>query len=154
VVEEDVRRTALVTFELEQLTAVSERFAGAAISDRPFGNPGPRPGSWGPRYSLEGRSSAPDGTRATLTLDLTTEDGSRLRLFARFDDAELRDASRTLIMGTSPQALDLTRLAQADEQVGAMGQGDRSEAPGPDDARPEPDPGHVLRFPTDGPLPL
>jgi len=98
-------RTALVTFELEQLTAVSERFGGATIGTQPFGQPEPRPGSWGPRHSLEGRTSAPDGTRSTLSLDLTTEDGARLRLFSRFDDAELRDGARTLVLGTQ-QGMD------------------------------------------------
>jgi hypothetical protein len=101
VVEDGGLRTALMTFELDQLTAVSERFAGASIDVDPFGRPEPRPGTWGPRYSLEGRSSAADGTRSTLTLDLSTEDGSRLRLFARFDDVELRDAARTVVMGTT-----------------------------------------------------
>ena len=100
IVEVGQSRTALVTFDLEQLTAVSERFAGAAIAPQPFGQREPRPGTWGPRHSLEGRTSAPDGTSATLTLELTTEDGSRLRLFARFDDVELRDGARTLVLGT------------------------------------------------------
>jgi len=99
-VEDGQERTAIVTFDLEQLTAVSERFAGATITSSPFGHPEPRPGTWGPRYSLEGRTSAADGTRSTLTLDLSTEDGARLRLFSRFDDAELRDGARTLILGT------------------------------------------------------
>lgn len=96
-------RTALLTLELEQLTAVSERFGGAVIAESPFGRPEPRSGTWGPRHSLEGRSSAPDGTRATLTLDLQDEDGARLRLFARFDDAELRDGARTRVLGTAPE---------------------------------------------------
>ena len=108
VIEDGTPRTALVTFDLDQLTAVSERFAGAAIDAAPFGHPEPRPGSWGPRYSLEGRSSAADGTGATLLLDLTTEDGSRLRLFARFDAAELRDTARNVVMGTSSDAQGLT----------------------------------------------
>jgi hypothetical protein len=109
-VEDGASRTALVTFDLDRLTSVSERFGGAVISERPFGLPEPRPASWGPRYSLEGRTSASDGTRSTLTLDLRTEDDARLRLFARFDDVELRDAARTLVLGTSAQALDLTRM--------------------------------------------
>jgi hypothetical protein len=104
IVEDGATRTALVTFDLEQLTAVSERFAGAVIGASPFGQPEPRPGTWGPRYSLEGRTSAADGTSRTLTLDLRTEDDARLRLFARFDDVELRDAARTLVLGTSDQA--------------------------------------------------
>lgn len=111
VVEDGRARTAVVTFALDQLTAVSERFAGATIEASPFGHPEPRPGSWGPRYSLEGRSSAADGTRATLHLDLATEDGSRLRLFARFDAAELRDTARNIIMGTSSSTNDLTAAA-------------------------------------------
>jgi len=93
-------QTALVTFGLEQLTAVSERFAGARLDTEPFGQPEPRPGAWGPRYSLEGRTSAGDGNRTTFTLDLSTEDGSRLRVFARFDHAELRDGARRLVLGT------------------------------------------------------
>jgi hypothetical protein len=101
ILEQGEQRTALLTFELDQLMAVSERFAGATIEGRPFGLPEPRPGTWGPRYSLEGRTSAPDGTGRTLTLDLSTEDGARLRLFARFDELELRDASGALVMGTS-----------------------------------------------------
>ena len=100
VVEDGQDRTALVTFDLEQLTAISERFAGATIATQPFGQPEPRPGTWGPQHSLEGRTSAADGTGATLTLELTTEDDSRLRLFARFDDVELRDGARTLVLGT------------------------------------------------------
>lgn len=100
IVEDGQDRTALVTFDLEQLTAISERFAGATIATQPFGQPEPRPGTWGPQHSLEGRTSAADGTGATLTLELTTEDDSRLRLFARFDDVELRDGARTLVLGT------------------------------------------------------
>jgi len=102
-------RTAIMTFDLEQLTAVSQRFAGAVIDLRPFGHPEPRPGSWGPRHSLEGRTSAADGTRSTLTLDLRTEDDARLRLFARFDDVELRDAARGLVMGTTSSSPVLAR---------------------------------------------
>lgn len=97
-------RTALLTFDLEQLTAVSERFGGATVGDQPFGQPEPRPGTWGPQYSLEGRTSAPDGTSRTLTLDLDDEDGARLRLFARFDDVELRDGARTRILATAEDA--------------------------------------------------
>jgi len=106
-VEQEGRtRTALVTFELDQLTAVSERFGGARIATTPFGRPEPRPGAWGPRHSLEGRTSAADGTRATILLDLETEDAARLRLFARFDDAELRDAARTIVLSTSGRTSD------------------------------------------------
>jgi hypothetical protein len=101
VVAEGVERTAVMTFEIDQLTEVSERFGGAVIPAAPFGRPEPRPATWGPVHSLQGRSSAPDGTRNTLTLDLSTEDGARLRLFARFDDAELRDASHGSVLATA-----------------------------------------------------
>lgn len=121
-----VTRTALLTFELEQLTAVSERFGGAVITESPFGRPEPRPGTWGPRHSLEGRSSAPDGTRATLTLDLHDDaDGARLRLFARFDDAELRDGARSRILGTSPET------GEHGIAGGGPGEGTSEAPPGP-----------------------
>lgn len=111
VIEEGRERTAIVTFDLDQLTTVSERFAGAFIEESPFGRPEPRPGSWGPRYSLEGRTSASDGTRRTLHLDLATDDGARLRLFARFNDAELRDAGRNRVLGTGEPAPGLPGTA-------------------------------------------
>ena len=136
-------RTALVTFDLDQLTAVSERFGGAVIDEPPFGQPEPRPGTWGPQYSLEGRSSAADGTGATLTLDLATEDGARLRLFARFDDVELRDGARTLVHGTTEQALDITRLGSVGTSTGGGPEG-RERHDGPEAA---PDGPHdPLRF--------
>jgi hypothetical protein len=140
--EQDGRiATALMTFELDELTTVSERFAGTAIEGDPFGHPEPRPGTWGPRYSLEGRSSAADGTRATLTLDLATEDGSRLRLFARFDDAELRDGARTSLMGTTPPPIPLTADG-GPPRAASSAQGTADGVDGSDVDRPE-DP---LRF--------
>ena len=141
IVEDGEPRTALVTFELEQLTAVSERFGGVVIDEPPFGHPEPRPGTWGPRYSLEGRSSASDGTGSTLTLDLSTEDDARLRLFARFDDVELRDGARTLVHGTTEQALDITRL----------GSGSHAARGGPDDGAGH---GTAATSPEDPPDPL
>jgi len=148
-VEDGATRTALVTFDLEQLTSVSERFGGAVIEERPFGLPEPRPGAWGPRHSLEGRTSAADGTRATLTLDLRTEDDARLRLFARFDDVELRDAARTLVLGTPSQGLDLEGLTGAASGGAAQGcptteDADRQHAARPGDG--PADPGDRLRF--------
>jgi len=144
-------RMALMTFELDQLTAVSERFGGATIDAPPFGRPEPRPGTWGPRYSLEGRTSAADGTRATLSLDLATEDGARLRLFARFDEAELRDAARTVVMGAADLPPDLTRLLgtpgpidldpsrPAEERGGRHGRDGTEVADDPLRFRPDPD---------------
>jgi len=123
-------RTALMTFELDELTAVSERFAGASIDGDPFGRPEPRPGTWGPRHSLEGRSSAADGTRATLTLDLATEDGSRLRLFARFDDAELRDTSRAVVIGTTGAAFGIGGDPEAHARAQDQNPGTRPDEQG------------------------
>jgi hypothetical protein len=143
IVEDGASRTALVTFDLEQLTAVSERFAGATIDTEPFGQPEPRPGTWGPRHSLEGRTSAADGTRSTLSLDLETEDGARFRLFARFDDAELRDGARTVIMSTSAPSSDsllgslasMASQAHRTDAVGTAVAGADGEAPDIDGGR-------------------
>jgi hypothetical protein len=138
--EDGGARTALMTFDLDQLTAVSERFAGTTIDGQPFSHPEPRPGTWGPRYSLEGRTSAADGTKATLTLDLTTEDGSRLRLFARCDDVELRDAARTLVLGTT------STLGAADAPATGPGaDATESRGTGPDGAADPIDPIDPLR---------
>lgn len=93
----------LETFEASQLPDVASRLGGARIGPAPFGGPEPRPGTWGPRHSLEGRSSAPDGTTSTLVLDLT-EDAARMRLFARFDLAEVRAQDGGLLAGGRPPA--------------------------------------------------
>jgi hypothetical protein len=129
----------LLTFELDQLTAVSERLGGATIAGPILGRPEPRPGSWGPRYSLEGRSSAPDGTLTTVTLDLTGDDGVRLRLFARCDDLELRDAARTLVLSSG----GIGRTTTAGEAASSTG------APGREEPNPntrDEDPPQPLRF--------
>lgn len=133
-------RTVLETFDLEQLTAVSERLGGAVIAGPPFGAPEPRPGAWGPRHSLEGRSSAADGVRRTLTLDLADED-ARLRVFARFDDVELRDAARTRLLGTSDTAPTTAPAGGSEDGGSAVGPG-ASEA----GTRPDDDPAWPLRF--------
>ena len=82
----------LLTFEIDALADVVAAFGGACVSAPLFGRPEPRQGQWGPRYSLEGRSNAPDGTRTTITVGLRAED-LELDLFARFDDVEVRDAN-------------------------------------------------------------
>jgi hypothetical protein len=120
----DGMATELVTFDLDLLTAVSQRLAGAAIDVAAFGLPEPRPRDWGPRFSLQARTSASDGTLSTLTLDLSTDEGVRLRLFARFDDVELRDSERALITSASGAA---------------RGEG-RSTGDGPDDGALRPSP--------------
>jgi hypothetical protein len=81
--------TELLSFTEQQLVDIVAAFDGAPVAAPLFAQPEPRPGLWGPRFSLEGRSTAPDGTRTTLTLLLTHED-LELRLFARFDDVALR----------------------------------------------------------------
>jgi hypothetical protein len=141
---EETPRVALLTFDLEQLTAVSERLGGATIVGPVLGLPEPRPGTWGPRYSLEGRSSAPDGTRNTLTLDLAGDGGARLRLFARFDDAELRDGARTLVHTTADGIASgsVVRLGAGEGAPGVAG----THAPGPQVVTDEEDPSDPLRF--------
>lgn len=80
----------LETFEAEQLPDVTAAFAGAPLTAPVLGRPEPRPGEWGPQFSLQGRSTAPDGRRRTVTLEVASED-ARLRLFVRCDEVELRD---------------------------------------------------------------
>jgi hypothetical protein len=81
----------LLAFEEDQLVDVVAALGGPALSAPLFGLPEPRPGEWGPRFSLEGRSTAPDGTGRTLTLSVATDD-ARFDLFARFDVIDLKDA--------------------------------------------------------------
>lgn len=80
---------SLRTFTTEQLPAVSAALGGATLTGPLLGRPEPRPGAWAPRWSLEGRSSAPDGTQETLTLRVEADD-LRLGVFARCDVVELR----------------------------------------------------------------
>ena len=80
----------LLTFEQERLVDVVAALDGASVSGPVFGQPEPRPGEWGPRFSLEGRSTAPDGTARTLRLELDAAD-LRFGLFARFDVVQIRD---------------------------------------------------------------
>lgn len=81
----------LLTFTDAQLVDVVATLGGPPVTSPLFGRPEPRPGLWAPRFSLEGRSSAPDGIRATVTFEVTADDLT-LQLFARFDDVEVRDA--------------------------------------------------------------
>lgn len=90
-----LRRTSVdppeqVTFETEQLVEVTAGFGGAVLEPPVFGRPQPVPGEWGPAFSLQGNSSAPDGRRYTLTLAVADAE-ARLDLFARFDAVEVRD---------------------------------------------------------------
>ena len=92
----DDGRRELLTFEQDQLPDLLAAMDGPRLHGPVFGRPEPRPGEWAPRFSLEGRSSAPDGTAATLRLELDT-DGLEFGLFARFDEVEVRDASRVAL---------------------------------------------------------
>ena len=82
----------LLTFEQDRLVDVVAALDGAGVSGPLFGRPEPRPGEWGPRFSLEGRSTAPDGISRTLRIELEAG-GLTFGLFARFDQVELRDAA-------------------------------------------------------------
>jgi hypothetical protein len=86
--------TELLSFTEGQLVDVVAAFDGATVAAPLFGQPEPRPGTWGPRFSLEGRSSAPDGVSRTLTVALAHEDLT-LCLFARFDEVRLKAADGT-----------------------------------------------------------
>jgi hypothetical protein len=85
-------RLVVRRFTDEQLLDVVAAFDGAAVEGPLFGQPEPRPGQWAPEWSLEGRSTAPDGRRRTFTVALRAGD-LELDLFARFDDLELKDAT-------------------------------------------------------------
>lgn len=82
----------VLRFTEAQLVDVVAAFDGAELSSPIFGQPEPRPGTWAPTFSLEGRSSAPDGISTTITVSLRRDDLS-LDLFARFDEWRLLDAS-------------------------------------------------------------
>lgn len=83
-------RRLVETFETEQLLEVVAAFEGARLAGPVFGRPEPRPGEWGPDFSLQGRSSAPNGTLHTIVISVATDEAS-LEVFARFDEVELKD---------------------------------------------------------------
>jgi hypothetical protein len=91
-------RLVVRRFADDQLLDVVAAFGGTAVDGPLFGQPEPRPGQWAPEWSLEGRSTAPDGRRRTFTLSLRADD-LELDLFARFDDLELKDATGTTRTG-------------------------------------------------------
>jgi hypothetical protein len=80
----------LETFEAEQLSDVTAAFEGRPLQAPVLGRPEPRPGQWAPQFSIQGRSTAPNGRRRTVTLEVASFD-ARLRLFVRCDEVELRD---------------------------------------------------------------
>jgi hypothetical protein len=89
---EDLGGTGIVrTFEASDLPHVVAALDDVRLAAPCLGLPEPRPGTWGPSWSLEGRSHAPDGTAETLTLSVA-DATLRLDLFARCDVVELRHA--------------------------------------------------------------
>ncbi|MTV26865.1 hypothetical protein FTX61_15790 [Nitriliruptoraceae bacterium ZYF776] len=84
----------VLTFAEDQLVDVIGALEEPTVTGPLFGRPEPRPGSWAPEWSLEGRSNAPDGRSRTLTLQLRRErpdEALELDLFARFDEIQVRD---------------------------------------------------------------
>jgi hypothetical protein len=102
------------TFTEDQLVDVAAAFGGAVVDAPLFGRPEPRPGSWAPTWSLEGRSTAGDGVARTLTISVRTDDVAgelALDLFARFDEVLVRDASGRDLARIAPRgAFDLDVL--------------------------------------------
>lgn len=91
---QDEETPELLAFTQEQLPDVVRTIAGAPVRAPLFGRPEPTVGSWGPRFSLEGRSTTSDGVSRTVTLEVE-DAGLHFSMFARFDDVELRDAHGT-----------------------------------------------------------
>lgn len=92
----DHGRVEVLRFAETQLVDVVAALDGPTVATPLFGRPEPRPGTWAPTWSLEGRSNAPDGTRRTLTVQVERPeaDGTlELDVFARFDDVQVRDAA-------------------------------------------------------------
>lgn len=109
-------RTEVYTFTDEQLVDVASAFDGAPVGGPLFGRPEPRPGSWGPEWSLQGRSSAGDGTTDTITISVRHADGAgelALDLFARFDELRVRDPQGTDLFRAGPAPDDPLDLGSA-----------------------------------------
>lgn len=88
--EDEAGARELLTFEQEQLVDIVAALDAPALTGQLFGRGEPRPGEWAPRFSLQGRSSAPNGTLRTIRIEAGSGD-LRFGLFARFDDVEVRD---------------------------------------------------------------
>lgn len=82
-------RRVVEAFTVDQLADVVHALDGPTIAGPVLGGPHPAPGEWGPEPSLQGRSSAPDGTFHRLRVEVTS--GAReLGLFVTFDEVDLR----------------------------------------------------------------
>jgi hypothetical protein len=82
-------KATLQTFDADQLVDVAGAFGGVEVASPIFGGGEPRPGEWGPQFSMQGRSSAPDGTNATASISVHTDD-AMLDVFARFDEVNVK----------------------------------------------------------------
>ncbi|WP_052667450.1 hypothetical protein [Nitriliruptor alkaliphilus] len=104
-------RTEVYTFSDEQLVDVVSAFDGAPVATPLFGQPEPRPGTWAPEWSLEGRSTAGDGVTHTFTVSVRHDDDAgelALDLFVRFDEVHVKDPFGTeLFASAPPDPLDL-----------------------------------------------
>lgn len=87
-----VDTTEVLAFEEGQLVDVVAALDGPPVTTPVFGRPEPRPGAWGPRFSMEGRATAGDGVRNTLLVEARNDDLA-FDVFARFDDVEVKDAA-------------------------------------------------------------
>jgi hypothetical protein len=99
------------TFAEDQLVDVVAAFDGAGVHAPLFGLPEPRPGSWAPEWSMQGRSTAGDGVSRTVTLSVRHEDEAGVLLldvFARFDEVQVKDPFGTDLASFGPPgAFDL-----------------------------------------------
>jgi hypothetical protein len=107
----DGGRTEVYTVREDQLTDVVAAFDDAPAEGPLFGKPEPRPGSWAPAWSLQGRSTAGDGTAHTVTISVRHDDGGgelAFDLFARFDEVRVKDPFGTeLFTLAAPGPFDL-----------------------------------------------
>lgn len=91
----DERR--VMTFETQALSDVMATVAGATLVQPVLGGAEPRPGTWGPQFSMLGQSNAPDGRSQRATFSVVTAD-AEFDLFVRFDVLEFRTADGDVVL--------------------------------------------------------